>query len=236
MFMQWFYSKSIVENNRIVLNPEESHHCVRVLRKQAGDLLVCTDGTGNYYECELTDPNPQHAELVVIKHIAEYEKKSYRLHIAIAPTKNNDRMEWFLEKATEIGVDEITPLLCEHSERKVLKQERMERVIESAMKQSQQTYLPVLNAMVGFYDFIKTAQAKAKYIAYCGTNPSLQLNQLIIGESDILILIGPEGDFSDEEVQLALNQSFTTVSLGANRLRTETAGVVSAVIATVCGD
>jgi 16S rRNA (uracil1498-N3)-methyltransferase len=234
--MQWFYSKSIVENNRIILNSEESHHCVRVLRNQTGDLLVCTDGMGNYYECELIDPNPKHVALEVIKHIAEYGKKPYRLHIAIAPTKSNDRMEWFLEKATEIGVDEITPLLCEHSERKVIKQERMERIIESAMKQSQQTYLPVLNAMVGFNDFIQTVQAKAKYIAYCDEKPPLHLTKAISGKHEILVLIGPEGDFSDDEVQFALNHSYITVSLGANRLRTETAGVVSsAIVASVCG-
>lgn len=225
--MQWFYSESKEVNGTIILSDSESHHCARVLRMQNGNSLVCTDGNGSYYECEIIDINPKSTVLKVLQHRKEFGKKPYKLHIAIAPTKNNDRMEWFLEKSTEIGITEITPILCAHSERKIIKPERFSRVIESAMKQSQQAYLPKLNDMISFEQFVNKTHTSTKYIAYCEETPAIHFNKVLASDTDILVMIGPEGDFSKEEVQLAVKNGIIPVSLGNTRLRTETAGVVA---------
>jgi 16S rRNA (uracil1498-N3)-methyltransferase len=228
--MQWFYSESKEVNGTISLNQSESHHCARVMRMQNGNNLVCTDGKGNYYECEIIDINPKSTVLKVLEHKRNFGKKPYVLHIAIAPTKSNERMEWFLEKSTEIGISEITPILCTHSERRVIKPERFMRVIESAMKQSQQAYLPKLNEMISVEEFVNNSNASLKCIAYCEETPAIHLNKTIGKESEILVMIGPEGDFSKEEVKHATANGFISVSLGDTRLRTETAGVVATTI------
>ncbi|HXK82297.1 MAG TPA: 16S rRNA (uracil(1498)-N(3))-methyltransferase [Bacteroidales bacterium] len=228
--MQWFYSESKELNGNITLSYSESHHCTRVLRMQNGNNLVCTDGKGNYYECEIIDINPRSTVLKVLKHEKDFGKRPYTLHIAIAPTKNNVRMEWFLEKSTEIGITEVTPILCTHSERKVIKPDRFRRVIESAMKQSQQTYLPKLNEMISFEQFVNNNISGKKYIAYCEEIPAIHLNKTLCTDSEILVMIGPEGDFSKEEVKLATENGFIPVGLGNTRLRTETAGIVASAL------
>lgn len=232
--MQWFYSNSEVISDILILSPTESHHCVRVLRMQEGGLLITVDGRGNYYKCKIKNANPRACELQVLEHNALYGEKPYRLHIAIAPTKSNERMEWFLEKATEIGVDEITPLLCDFSERKIIKHERMQRVLESAMKQSQQAYLPALNPIVKYSDFVPNVKADVKCIAWCGEHAGEHLKMLTDVKKDILVLIGPEGDFSPQEIKLALDSDFVSTSLGNTRLRTETAGVIAcSIVSTI---
>ncbi|NQY07333.1 MAG: 16S rRNA (uracil(1498)-N(3))-methyltransferase, partial [Flavobacteriaceae bacterium] len=166
--------------------------------------------------------------LVKITSETVQEKRDYHLHIAIAPTKMNDRMEWFLEKATEIGIDEITPVICDKSERKVIKKERFEKIIQSAMKQSLQAYLPILNEAMSFKQFLNLEHQETKYIAHCEETEKHLLSDEVKNKKSVLILIGPEGDFSLEEIKLAIDNNFRPVSLGETRLRTETAGVVAA--------
>lgn len=151
----------------------------------------------------------------------------YWFHLVVAPTKSNDRFEWFLEKATEIGVDEITPILCEHSERKIVKPERMEKVLQSAMKQSMQAYLPKLNPMVGYNEFMKQSREGLLFIAHCDEDEKLELKRRVAPDKDVTILIGPEGDFSRTEIESAYEKGYLPVSLGQNRLRTETAAIVA---------
>ena len=200
---------------------------MRVLRLQAGDELEVVDGAGGYYLAVVTNPHPKHCEFEIKETITEYGKRDYRLHIAIAPTKNIERLEWFIEKCTEIGVDEITPLLCRFSERKIIKPERLEKIIVSAAKQSLKAYFPILNPMCSFRDFIQQTTVSQKFIAHCYEQDKQLLQQVYQKSSDAVILIGPEGDFSPEEVQAAIQHQFQPVSLGSSRLRTETAGVVA---------
>ena len=200
---------------------------MRVLRLQAGDELEVVDGAGGYYFAVVTNPHPKHCEFQIKETITEYGKRDYRLHIAIAPTKNIERLEWFIEKCTEIGVDEITPLLCRFSERKIIKPERLEKIIVSAAKQSLKAYFPILNPMCSFRDFIQQTTVSQKFIAHCYEQDKQLLKQVYQKSSDAVILIGPEGDFSPEEVQAAIQHQFQPVSLGSSRLRTETAGVVA---------
>jgi 16S rRNA (uracil1498-N3)-methyltransferase len=224
--MQLFYVPHITKNE-IVLDETESKHAIRVLRLNAGDKVQVVDGTGGFYTAEITDPHPKKCRLVLIESIREYGKRDFRLHIAIAPTKNNDRFEWFLEKATEIGIDEITPLLCERSERKTIKQERLEKVLISAMKQSVKAYLPKLNPMTPFGEFLEESNASQKFIAHCNEGEKPHLKNEIRAGGSVLVLTGPEGDFSPEEVEKAQKSGFKSISLGNSRLRTETAGVVA---------
>lgn len=220
--MHLFYAPHIDPEYQ-VLSQEESKHC-RILRIKIGDFIYLTDGHGSMFKTIITDNSTgiYHTKIVEQQH--EFNKKSYYLHIAIAPTKNNDRFEWFLEKATEIGIDEITPLICEHSEKTHLKYERLQKVLISALKQSFTAYLPTLNHAVAFSDLIKTEISEQKFIAYCGE--TLQhLNTACVPNKKVTILIGPEGDFSKEEVLISENAGFMPISLGKNRLRTETAGV-----------
>lgn len=227
--MQLFYAPTILEGNNW-LDPIESGHCIRVLRKREGDEIFVMDGKGSIYTCRITDANQKQCHFKII----EQEKNTplnYYLHIIIAPTKNIERLEWFLEKATEIGVHEITFVLCSRSERKNIKPERLQKVLISAMKQSKNTFLPKLNDLVSFKNVFKTIDNKevgeGRYIGYCEKGiPSVQLKELIPSKQKIIMLIGPEGDFSEEEIQIALDKDFEIVSLGKHRLRTETAGVV----------
>ena len=209
------------------LNEEESRHITKVLRLQEGDHIFLTDGNGSL--CEAIILNVQSKKCLVqcgpIRH--EYERRNFRIHIAIAPTKSIDRFEWFLEKATEIGVDEITPLICAHSERQQVKTERLQKVLIAALKQSLKAYLPRLNESVKFEKFIIRNIEEPKFIAHCESNEEPALQSVYQKSKDCTILIGPEGDFSFDEVSLAKNSGFIPINLGKSRLRTETAGIVA---------
>lgn len=210
-----------------VLPEEESQHAVKVLRLQVGDAITVVDGVGGFYKARITNPHPKHCLFEIIETVLEFGKKDYKLHIAIAPTKNIERLEWFIEKATEIGIDEITPFVCRFSERKIIKAERLEKIIISAAKQSVKAYFPTLNPLCTFDELMKNHQSSQKFIAHCYEEDKKLLQNEIKKSSDVLILIGPEGDFSKEEVQKAISLGFVPVSLGNSRLRTETAGVVA---------
>ena len=225
--MQLFYTPDINDIN-YTLNEQESKHCIRVLRKVSGDILHLVNGKGTLYKAEVVEANPKACSLKVIEAFVDYQKRNYHLHMVIAPTKNIDRFEWFLEKATEIGVDEITPLVCEHSERKTVKLERLERVIISAMKQSVKAYKPILNPLISFVDFVKDFENGGQcFVAHCNEGQKQNLKSVYKEKNDVVLLIGPEGDFSPEEVGIAFSKGFVPVSLGESRLRTETAGVVA---------
>lgn len=233
--MHIFYIPGI-DGNEILMNEVESKHAVRVLRLNQGDKVKIADGAGNFYTAEITEPNPKRCKLSVISIQKEYEKRPFYLHMAVAPTKNIDRYEWFLEKATEIGLDEKTPLLCEHSERKVIKPERLEKILVSAMKQSVKAYLPKLNSMTSFDKFILQNRPGQKFIAHCHVADLQHLKDKASKGSDVTILIGPEGDFSLTEVSSAKDAGFTEISLGKSRLRTETAGVAACHIVNLANE
>jgi 16S rRNA (uracil1498-N3)-methyltransferase len=233
--MQLFYVPNI-SGAEVVLDETESKHAVRVLRLQNGNQIQIIDGLGGFYEAEITDANQKKCRLSILKSTFDFGKKDFHLHIAIAPTKNNDRFEWFLEKATEIGINEITPLLSSHSERKTINQERFEKILVSAMKQSLKAYLPKLNNLTAFKELVANNTTSNKYIAYCDDIQKTHLKDLAEKGKDALILIGPEGDFSPEEVQIAVENGFKVVSLGEARLRTETAGIVACLIVNLANE
>lgn len=208
------------------LDPEESRHCSKVLRKKAGDVIQITDGAGNLYQAKLTESKSDRCSFK-IESTQKEEKRPYTIHIGIAPTKNPDRTEWFVEKAIEIGVDEISFLLCDNSERAALKTDRLEKLAISAMKQSLRYTLTKINHMVLLKDFIATTNATAKYIAYVDQANPDHLLKTASPKSDYVILIGPEGDFSKKELDLATTNNYKKVSLGTSRLRTETAGLAA---------
>ena len=220
--MNLFYSNQI-EGNHIILDENDSRHSIKVLRLGLGDTLYVTDGLGKKYKTTISDPNAKRTRLEIQEEFS-VKDLSYNLHVAIAPTKNIDRFEWFLEKATEMGISEITPILCHHSERKVIKEGRLKKVLVSAMKQSLKARLPLLNRLTSYGDLITKVQAEHKFIAHCHSQAQPEtLNPTAISKA--LVLIGPEGDFSHEEVDQALRAGYRPVSLGSSRLRTETAGV-----------
>jgi len=220
-----FYTPDI-HGLRYTLNEDESAHAARVLRLKAGDEITLVDGLGGRYRAKIDELRHKHCELTVLEHQPEYGKRLYRLHIGIAPTKNIDRFEWFVEKATETGIDEITPLLCERSERKQVNIERLQRIMVAAMKQSQKAYLPKLNEMIVLGKWLKTQNSANVYIAHCNEGVRQSLKTAYQPGQDVTIAIGPEGDFSMQEVTKALECGFQGISLGINRFRTETAGVV----------
>jgi len=225
--MQLFYSPDInSECTQYTFSKEESKHIVRVLRKKEGDTLNITNGKGYLFSVEISLADAKNC-LVQINETKQIENHNYSLHIAIAPTKMNDRMEWFLEKATEIGIDEITPIFCDNSERKVIKKERFEKIIQSAMKQSLQMQLPKLNEAVSYKEFVNQDFTGQLFIAHCEEQEKTQLHSQIKPKGNYTILIGPEGDFSTNEIKLAISKGFTPVALGNTRLRTETAGIVA---------
>lgn len=229
-----FYTPNI--ENDLHLPEEESQHAVKVLRLEAGDPIELVDGKGNYYEAEIAFPHHKHCQVNVLKKISNFHPQPVHIHIAIAPTKNMDRLEWFAEKVTEIGVGEISLLLCDHSERKVVKTDRLEKILVSAMKQSKKAYLPRLNEMISFKEFVRQPHTEKCFIAHCYEQDKRELTKEYRSGQDILVLIGPEGDFSEEEVRLALENGFIPVSLGESRLRTETAGVVACHTAQVINE
>ncbi len=234
--MQLFYAPDIVPPD-YVLSGEESRHCVRVLRLGEGDELHLTDGRGTLYRCVVSDPSPKHCAVHVVETTEEFEKFPYHLVMGVAPTKNNDRFEWFLEKATEVGVGEIIPLESEHSERRVYKPERGEKVITAAMKQSLKAYHPLLHEMTPFKEVVCSGFEGRRFIAHCDAPRSeggkkYLADTLRKGER-ALVLIGPEGDFSPAEIDLAVKNGFEEITLGNQRLRTETAAVAATMMASV---
>ena len=238
--MELFYSNDI-DGSVCRLDADESGHCVKVLRHREGDSINVIDGEGNMYRCRLSDASPKAAVAMIEEVIPDWGAHSYDLTMAVCPTKNNERYEWFAEKATELGVDRIVPVIGEHSERKVFKTERLRRIVLSATKQSLKAALPRIEEPVSVSDFIHScADSKAlKLIAYCfeGDEKRRSAKDLLeavadtLGKAEIIVLIGPEGDFSESEVRLALASGFQPVHLGSSRLRTETAAL-AAVAAT----
>lgn len=224
--MNLFYESEIT-GKTVTLNKDDSGHLVRVLRAKAGDTVHLTDGKGYFYECIITDPNPKKCVVEIKNKKAGNDARPFRLHIAIAPTKNISRFEWFLEKSTEIGIDVITPLLSGHSERKIIKNDRLTRILVAAMKQSLKSHLPELEEIIKFKDLINKPFNGQKFIAYVDDGLEDELFHICKKNTDTLVLIGPEGDFSKEEITEAINHGFTPVKLGPSRLRTETAGVVA---------
>jgi 16S rRNA (uracil1498-N3)-methyltransferase len=208
------------------LDEEESRHCVKVLRKNSGDSIHITDGKGFFYEAIISKPDFRKCEFAINK-TTPGEKKNYEIHIAIAPTKNADRIEWFVEKATEFGIDRITLIDCENSERTFLKTERLRKLAVSAMKQSLKSTLPVIDELTSFSNLLKSLNAIGKFIAYVDTSNTVHLQHVAKRGEASVVLIGPEGDFSADEVTEALQVGFTKVSLGRSRLRTETAAIAA---------
>ncbi len=209
------------------LTQEEAAHAIRVLRLQVGDKLDITDGAGSLYPTSVASIQGKHCYVEPVEAVRVPKNWNGMLHIAIAPTKNMDRIEWFAEKATEIGLDALTFLNCRFSERKVVKPERVERIVVSAMKQSLKYSKPVVEDMVDFKRFIAAERKGAKFIAHCYDSERVLLKDILVPGEDATVLIGPEGDFSPEEVELAIKAGYRPVSLGSSRLRTETAALVA---------
>lgn len=223
-----FYTHIPDTEQNIILPEIESAHCVRVLRKKAGDIIDLTDGKGCFYKARIEEDHPKRCQVAIIETIKEEKSWPCFIEIALAPTKNIDRVEWFVEKAVEIGIDRITFLKTEHSERKDIKTERIEKIMVSAMKQSQKARLPELRGMTKFKDFVTgTSFTGQRFMAHCYPEEKVLLSQAYHKGKDALVLIGPEGDFSQEEVKLALDNQFIPVSLGESRLRTETAALIA---------
>lgn len=223
--MQLFYTPDIAE--KAELPEEEAGHCIRVLRLAEGDEIRLADGKGFFYRAAIRRAHPKHCQVEVLERWAQPPLWPFRLHIAVAPTKNMDRMEWFAEKATEIGIDEITCLNCRFSERREIKTARLEKILVSAMKQSLKATLPKLTGMTDFKTFVTQPFEGRKFIAHCEEGEKAQLKTSYRPGENALILIGPEGDFSPEEIALALANGFEPVSLGESRLRTETAALAA---------
>lgn len=225
--MQLFYNPKLDSSvSQFVFTPEESRHIVKVLRKKENDNLLITNGKGYIFEAKIMVADTKKCKAQIISSTKKH-RKMYWFHLVVAPTKSNDRFEWFLEKATEIGVDEITPVICDRSERKIVKQERMEKVLQSAMKQSMQAYLPKLNPITTYSEFVEKEREGLLFIAHCEEDEKMELKRRVAPDKDVTILIGPEGDFSEKEINKAYEKGFLPVSLGQNRLRTETAAIVA---------
>ena len=226
--MQLFFNPDITEKDQLITFPkDESKHIIRVLRKNEGDLLHITNGKGLLFQAEIINDDAKQCVARILSHEVQ-PAPPYYLHMIVAPTKMNDRYEWFLEKAVEIGVHEITPVLCEHSERKVVKIERYERVLLSAMKQSLHLHFPKLNDAVTFRDLMEKDLNGTRFIAHCEqVTQKPYLQKKVHPQQQVNILIGPEGDFSREEIDLALTKGWKQISLGDSRLRTETAAIVA---------
>ncbi|KAF2340839.1 16S rRNA (uracil(1498)-N(3))-methyltransferase [Flavobacterium tistrianum] len=225
--MQLFFNPNIDSTTEsFSFDKEESRHIIKVLRKKDGDILHVTNGSGLLFETQITLASDNKCTVEVLS-ITNAEKPKFHLHLAVAPTKMNDRFEWFLEKATEIGIQEITPIFCDRSERKVINRDRFEKIILSAMKQCNETFLPKLNEAISFKEFIKRKQNGLSLIAHCEETDKKSLKEVLKPNEDVTILIGPEGDFSEKEIALALENNYKPVTLGNTRLRTETAAVVA---------
>ncbi len=229
-------ARNAAVGQQIYLDEDESAHCCKVLRLRPGEMISIIDGCGHFYEAELTLCDRKNCAATISAIDTDVYIRKYRNHVAIAPTKNIDRFEWFVEKAVEFGIDEITPLLCAHSERKVLKIDRIIKIAVSAVKQSGNVIMPVVHELTPYYDFVKSCAAPCKMIAHCEPQEKKFFAENVAAAQDSCTLIGPEGDFSDEEIALALGNGFRPTSLGNTRLRTETAGVaVCAFLAMING-
>mgnify|MGYP000433075689 CR=1 FL=1 len=225
--MRLFYNKDLSkDDSKVIINREESKHIIKVLRKKVGDIIFITNGKGILFTTKIKVINKNSTELKIID--SKHEAKSkFQVNIAVAPTKNNDRIEWFVEKSTEIGVNTISTVMCEKSERKKIKIERLEKITISAMKQSLQLYKPIIQELISFEEFIKNCESENKFIAHCKENEKLFLGDCELNSNTITVLIGPEGGFSQKEIGLAEENGFISVSLGNNRLRTETAAIAA---------
>jgi 16S rRNA (uracil1498-N3)-methyltransferase len=225
--MQLFYNPNIDETTEsFSFDKEESKHIIKVLRKKDTDILHVTNGLGLLFETKITLASDNKCTVKIIA-VEKTEPSKYHLHLAVAPTKMNDRFEWFLEKATEIGIHEITPIICDRSERKVVNRERFEKIILTAMKQSNVLFLPKLNEAITFKEFIKRKNEGLQLIAHCEETDKKSLKSVLKPNENITLLIGPEGDFSEKEIALAIENKYVPVSLGNTRLRTETAAIVA---------
>ncbi|MCP4053167.1 MAG: 16S rRNA (uracil(1498)-N(3))-methyltransferase [Mesoflavibacter sp.] len=225
--MQLFYNSDISEqNNTFTFPKDESRHIVKVLRKKVGDTLYITNGKGFLFTAKITIADQKNC-VVSIENSKFKKPTDYQLHLAVAPTKMNDRYEWFLEKATEIGITSITPIFCDHSERKNVKLDRFEKILQSAMKQSLHLYLPTLNQPISFKDYINKDFSGDLFIAHCEETDKKSLKSEIKPNTETTILIGPEGDFSVNEIETAIKNKFIPVTLGNTRLRTETAAIIA---------
>lgn len=222
--MALFYVPDIAD--KWELSEEEAAHALRVLRLTVGSKLEITDGCGNLYVTEVASIAGKHCYVQPVEPVARPKNWNGSFHLAIAPTKNMDRIEWLAEKATEVGLDSITFLNCRFSERKVIKTERVERIVVSAMKQSLKYSKPLVGEMIGFKDFVMAERPGAKYIAHCYDSERVLLKDVLPLGEEVTLLVGPEGDFSPEEVDMAIKAGYKPVSLGSSRLRTETAGLV----------
>ncbi|MFV0536972.1 MAG: 16S rRNA (uracil(1498)-N(3))-methyltransferase [Dysgonomonas sp.] len=220
-----FYTPDILINSELPI--EEAQHCIKVLRKKEGDEILLADGKGNFYDAEIMQANPKHCIVNIIKSVSQKKNWNFNLQIAFAPTKNMDRVEWFAEKATEIGIDHFSPILCQYSERKEIKLQRIEKILVSAMKQSQKAHLPQLDETQSFSQLIKQEFDGQKFIAHCYPQEKSILKDVYKKGMNALILIGPEGDFSEKEVEEAIRVGFQPISLGESRLRTETAALAA---------
>jgi len=226
--MHLFYTPDVDASHPMYfLSEEESKHCVRVLRLQAGDSVQLIDGRGGLYSAILHEAHPKRTILKITGVQAEFGKRNHHLHIAIAPTKNIERFEWFLEKATEIGIDEITPIICQRSERKEVKTDRSAKIITAAIKQSLKAYHPILNPPITFNKFVQQQFNAQKFIAHCIEDSKSSLAVEVEKRGSYVILIGPEGDFTPAEVDLALQNKYKAITLGDSRLRTETAALAA---------
>lgn len=232
--MELFYTKD-TDAGICRLGQDESAHCVKVLRHRKGDLISVIDGCGTLYTCRIISDNHKGVEAAVVESMQDWGGHPYHLHMAVCPTKNNDRYEWFVEKACEIGVDEISPVIGEHSERRIFKTARVEKILVSAAKQSLKGKVPSVNEPVSVKDFVKSCTEKddvLKLIAYCFEGEGFQRNSIkdVLRDyngTDVVVMIGPEGDFSPSEAQEAIKAGFIPVHLGDSRLRTETAAVTA---------
>lgn len=207
------------------LPPEESKHCIRVLRMQLGDELYVTSGDGTMCRARIADPDPTACQVEITERLPNYGARPFKLHMAVAPTKNNARMEWFVEKAVEIGVDRITPIICQHSERGTLNTDRLHKIALSAMKQSLQATLPQIDPPTPLTRLLEEPLPTCSLVCHCAGDDRRTLHQLYTPGTDALVLIGPEGDFSPDEISRCLSLSIQPVTLGSNRLRTETAAL-----------
>jgi 16S rRNA (uracil1498-N3)-methyltransferase len=221
--MELFFDTEI--EHTLCLNEQESRHCIQVLRYKAGDTVRVSDGLGHFFNCRIIDAHAKRCKVEIISK-EELGRNPYSIHIAIAPTKNMDRLEWFVEKVTELGVDTISLLVCEHSERRKVRMDRLEKVAVAATKQSLKGFKPKINELIQFHSFIDTINMPA-YIAHCHTPDLPSLKSQYTQKQDSCILIGPEGDFSLEEISYAKQQNVNEISLGNSRLRTETAGIIA---------
>ncbi len=224
--MHLFYTPDI-KGNTYQLSEEESKHAARVLRLSMGDEIILTDGKGNWMTSEIIDPHPKRCLVQVKETKSDFNSRPYELHMAVAPTKNINRFEWYLEKATEMGIDVITPIRTDHSERKEIKWPRLQKVITSAMKQSLKAWHPELKEMTKFADLVIQNFEGIKLIAWCEAEKTERIEKYVKGGEQVLMLIGPEGGFSPEEVKYAEEQGFKPVSISSSRLRTETAAVAA---------